>query len=233
MTLYKIECKYTYSENINGFYFHFFTDLKIMDAPGQLLAYCFNPQKASDNYLRLCQLIALLCGDLFRDILSRYIKPTDLRSELDNNKQKLVNIFNKQQQNQIYPATGNTSLTAKDFDITIIYILLRNICNIPSHKTGWGNPPAKGDNSIAAGIEIIRLTRNSISAHSTNGMIEDPVFDKHWKELRNVVVQIETQLTGSELYKRGVDFLHSCNLTSVGTEAYDNGEKSKQGKFNF
>lgn len=204
-----------------------------MDAPGPLEAPCFNPQKASDNYARLSQLITLLCGDLFRDILSRYIKPADLRSELDNNKQKLVKFFNKQQQNQIYPATGNTSLTAKDFDIPIIYILLRNICNIPSHKTGWGNPPAKGDNSIAAGIEIIRLTRNSIYAHSTNGMIEDPVFEKHWKELRNVVVQIETQLTGSDLYKRGVSFLHSCNLASVGTEAYNNEEKSKQGKFNL
>lgn len=202
-----------------------------MDAPGLLLAPCFNPQKAGENNLRLCQLITLLCGDLFRDILSRYIKPTNLRSELDNNKQKLVNIFNKQQQDLIYPATGYTSLTAKDFDIPIIYILLRNICNIPSHKTGWGNTPAKGDNSIAAGIEIIRLTRNSLLAHSTNGMIEDPVFKSHWQELRDVVVQIETQLTGSDLFKRGVDFLHSCDLTSVVTEACDNGEKSKQGKF--
>lgn len=202
-----------------------------MDAPGSLLAPCFNPQKASDNYLRLCNLITLLCGDLFRDILSRYITPTNVRSELDKNKQKLENFLNKQQQNLIYPATGNTSLTAKDFYITIIYILLRNICKIPSHNAGWGNPPAKGDNSIAAGIEKIRLTRNLILAHSTNGMIEDPVFEKHWNDLRDVVVQIETQLTGSDLYKRGVDFLHSCNLTSVGTEADHNEEKSKQGEF--
>lgn len=226
-----MKCKYTYTEDINKFDFHFLTDLKIMDAPDSLLAPCFIPQKASDNYSRLCHLITLLCGDLFRDILSRYIKPIYLRSQLDNNKQKLVNIFNTQQQNLIYPATGNTSLTTKEFDITIIYILLRNICNIPPHKSGWGNPPAKGDNSIAAGIEKIRLTRNLIIAHSTNGMIEDPVFEKHWNDLRDVVIQIETQLTGSELYKRGVDFLHSCNLSSVGTEADHNEEKSKQGEF--
>lgn len=203
-------------------------DLKIMDAPGSSLAPCFNQQKANINHLRICQLITLLCGDLFRDILSRHIKPTNLRLELDTNKRKLEKILNKQQQNLIYPATGYTPLTAKDFDIPTIYILLRNICNIPSHKAGWGNPPAKGDNSIAAGIERIRLTRNSILAHSTNGMIEDPEFEKHWKELRDVVVKIETQLTGSDLYKRGVDFLYTCNLTSVGTEAYHNEEKSKQ-----
>lgn len=204
-----------------------------MDVAGSSLAPCFYPQKASENYLRLCQLITMVCGDLFRDILSRYIKPADLRSELNNNKQKLVNKFNKQQQNLIYPGTGNTSLTAKDFDISTLYILLRNICNIPSHRAGWGNRPAKGDKSIAAGIEIIRLERNSILGHSTSGIIEDLVFETHWKELRNVVVQIETQLTGSGLYKRGVDFLYSCNLTSFGTKACHNEEKSKEGTLNL
>lgn len=204
-----------------------------MDAPGSLLAIYFNPKKATENHLRICQLITMLCGDLFRDILSRHVQPTNLRSELDKNRPKLEKILNKQQRNLIYPVTGNTLLTAKDFDISIIYILLRNICNIPSHKAGWGNPPAKGDNSIAAGIEMIQLKRNLIPAHSTNGMIEDLEFEKHWKELRDAVVQIETQLTGSDLYERGVDFLHSCNLTSVGTEAYHNEEKSKQGKFNL
>lgn len=204
-----------------------------MDAPDSLVAPCFNSQKANENHLRICQLITMLCGDLFRDILSRHIQPTNLRSELDRNRPKLEKILNKQQKNLMYPVTGNTLLTGKDFDISIIYILLRNICNIPSHKAGWGNPPAKGDDSIAAGIEMIQLKRNLISAHSTNGMIEDLEFEKHWKELRDVVIQIETQLTGSDLYKRGVDFLHSCNLTSVGTEADHNEEKGKQGDFNL
>lgn len=198
-----------------------------MDAPGSLLSSCFNPKKATENHLRICQLITLLCGDLFRDILSRHIKPSNLRLELDKNRPQLEKILNEHQKNLIYPATGNTLLTAPDFDISIIYILLRNICNIPSHKNGWGNPPAKGDNSIAAGIEIIQLKRNLILAHSTNGMIDDLEFEKHWKDLRDAVVQIETQLTGSNLYKQGVDFLHSCNLFSVGTEVHHNNEKSK------
>lgn len=212
---------------MNKFHFHYFTD---PNAPGSQLAPCFNPKKANNNHFRICQLITLLCGNLFRDILSRYIKPTNLRSELDKKKNKLEKFLNKQQQELIYPATGNTPFKAKDLDIPTIYILLRNICNIPSHKEGWGNPPAKGDNSIAACIERIRLARNSILAHSTNGMIEDQVFEKHWKKLRDVVVQIETQLTGSDLYEQGVDFLHTCNLFD-GTEAYYYEEKRKQGMF--
>lgn len=202
-----------------------------MEAPGSLLAPCFNPQKATENHLRICHLITTLCGDLFRDILSRHIKPSNLRLELDKNRPQLEKKFNKQQKNLIYPANGNSLLQATAFDISIIYILLRNICNIPSHRNGWGKHPAKVDNSIAAGIEIIHLKRNLISGHSKNGMMEDLEFEKHWTELRDAIIQIETQLIGSIFFKRGVDFLHSCNLTSVGTEAYHNKEKSKQGKF--
>lgn len=209
------------------------TSLQIMDSPGSLVAPCFNPQKATENHFRICRLITMLCGDLFRDILSRHIHPTNLRSELDKSRPKLEGILNKQQKNLIYPTTGNSSLTAINFDISIIYILLRNICNIPSHRNGWGNPPAKGDHSIAACIDMIHLKRNSISAHSPNGMIEDLEFEEHWKKLEDAIVQIEEQLTGSDLYKRGVDFLHFYNPSSVETKAYQNEEKSKQDKFSL
>lgn len=183
----------------------------------------FNPRRATENYLRLCLLITVLCGDLFRIILSIYIKPSNLRSELDKNRTKLEKNLNTAQKNLIYPPAGNAFLTTKDCDISVIYILLRNICNIPSHNAGWGNPPAKGDNSIAACIERIRLQRNLILAHCTNGMVEELMFKNHWDELRNAVVQIETQLIGSELYKRGVDSLLTCNLTSVPTEPTEQG----------
>lgn len=43
----------------------------------------FMPQISTENYSRLCQLIMKICSDLLRDILSRYIKPAELRSELD------------------------------------------------------------------------------------------------------------------------------------------------------
>lgn len=57
----------------------------------------FNPQKGTENFLRLCRLIMVLCNDLFRDILSHYIKPSDLRAELDKNKKKLMTIMNTDQ----------------------------------------------------------------------------------------------------------------------------------------
>lgn len=49
----------------------------------------FYAAKATENFARLCQLIMTIFSDLLRDVLSRYIKPADLRSELDNNRRKL------------------------------------------------------------------------------------------------------------------------------------------------
>lgn len=62
------------------------------DVPGPSTAPYFMPRKATENFARLCQLIMTICSDLLRDVLSRYIKPADLRSELDNNRRKLEKI---------------------------------------------------------------------------------------------------------------------------------------------
>lgn len=180
-----------------------------MDLPGISTVSHFNPRKATDNFLRLCRLITEPCSDLLRIVFSHYIKPSDLRKELDNNKTKLEKILNAQQRDLVYPATGNPTLAVKDFDISILYILLRNICNIPKHKNGWGNDPNKGDNSIAACIERIRCQRNVIVAHS-NGMVEDTKFENSWSELQDAIVEIEKQLIGGKFFEGSVEYLHDC-----------------------
>lgn len=183
-----------------------------MSDQGPLSTPYFNPSKSTVNYLRLCLLITTICSDLLRDILSRYIKPADLQSELNKNRTKLENIMNAQQKEEIYDKTGARLSTAKSLDISVLYILLRNICNIPKHVNGWGKTPQIGDNSIAACIEIIRIYRNSISAHTSNGRIEEMEFKDYWSELQKAVIQIENQMIGGDLYERGVKFLYSCNI---------------------
>lgn len=104
--------------------------------------------------------------------------------------------MNQQQKQLIYSVACKTSLAAKDLDISLLYIILRNICNIPSHKNGWGKQPMKGDNSISACIERIRFQRNLISAHSTNGDVDEAKFHNYWDELSCTVLEIEKQLIG-------------------------------------
>lgn len=180
--------------------------------PRQSSTHYFHRGKPAENFLRLCRLITTICADILRDVLSRYIKPADLRSELDKNRHRLEKIMNTEQKKLIYPANGNKALAAKHLDISVIYMVLRNICNIPKHKNGWGNPPKTGDNSIAACIERIRIQRNEVLAHNINDVMEETEFNNRWTELEETVLEIERQLTGGNLYERGVRYFLRCDL---------------------
>lgn len=180
--------------------------------PAGSTSLCIRPQTSTENFSRLCQFIMKICTDLLRDILSRYIKPAELRSKLDKNKCKLEKIMNQQQKQLIYPVACKTPLAAKDLDISLLYIILRNICDIPGHKNTWGKQPMKGDNSISACIERIRFQRNLISAHSTNGEVDEAKFQNYWDELKCTVLEIEKQLIGGESYERAVKSLLTCDL---------------------
>lgn len=59
------------------------------DVPGPSKTSYITPGKSTENFFRLCQLIMTICSDLLRDILGHYIKPSNLRSELDKNKKKV------------------------------------------------------------------------------------------------------------------------------------------------
>lgn len=176
--------------------------------------------KATENFSRLCQLIVTICSDLFRIILSYDIKPHNLRTALDTNKKTLNKFINTQQKQLLYPGKGKASLMAKDLDFSVLYVLLRNICSIQTHKNGWGFLPDPSDNSTAACIDRIRIQRNLISGHSTTGSMDNASFHNCWIIVENSVVEIEKQLTGGDMFKRAVNALYLCELSPSGTKRY-------------
>lgn len=184
--------------------------------PGPSVTPCHSIEKEKENFCRLCQLIMTICSDLFRDILSYYIQPTDLRSTLDKNSQKLQTLkcINSHQLDILYPASGNTQTKVEDMDMCLLYTLLRNVCKIKPHAKKWGYPPNKGDSSLGACIERIRIMRNSIYGHCKTGSIEDVDFKNYWTDLKTNIVEIEKLLLVGNSYEQKVDKLLSCELSS-------------------
>ena len=201
------------------------------DVPGPSSALPFSLTKAAENYCRLCQLIVTVCSDLLRLILSRYIEPANLRRELDKNKGKLQNIIKNNEQRQLlYPAPAGSSVKAQDLDLTLLYTLLRNVCNIPQPQCKWGKTPHTVDVSLVACIERIRIQRNLISGHRSIGEIEDPDFQNIWQDLKDNIVKIEEQLFGGDMFRRRVDELFSCELSKSEAQTYVEEFQCLQGK---
>lgn len=202
------------------------------DIPGSSSTPYFSPRKSTENFSRLCQLIMTVCSDLFRTILSHHIKPENLRMELDRNRTRLLKILNVEQSNLLYPpASQSKYLVSSDMDLSILYILLRNICKIPTHQNGWGQTPKSGDKCLAACIDRVRIHRNMISGHSTIGEIDDTLFQNIWSNLSSDIIKIEQVISGGNMFERGVDELLKCELNPSRAQKYVEAFRNIQCKY--
>ena len=119
------------------------------------------------------------CASLLQEVLRQYIPETDMHRVLNNpaNKQLMERLLSKEQKSILYPQTGVFNGSYADFDVSLLYRLIRNLTRIHDHKTGWGNEPDIMDNSIAANIERIRILRNKY-AHCSPSHLPDTEFEK-------------------------------------------------------
>ena len=88
----------------------------------------------------------------------------------------------------LYPASGNPD--SKNYDITLLTILLRNICRLPSPVTGWNTMPPVADRSIEANITRIKLFRNEVYAHVSSTEVEDAQFENLWQSISQALVDL-------------------------------------------
>ena len=182
------------------------------------------PSKESTNYMRLCQLIVTICTDVLRCVLDKYIPPSNLQSTLNIHRGLLTGHgchLSKQQKAILFPRGPiPTVVSSKDFDISLLYTLLRNIAGIPPHGNGWGNNPTTGDTCLSACIETIRITRNNLNGHNLTGKICDSDFNDVWSTLKVAVTEIETQeLTGTS-FVQDIDNLHAADMDPATSQQY-------------
>ena len=92
--------------------------------------------KENENYARLCRAIVDLMTFILREILTLYILPTDIeRKALPFLSTKLKNLC-AEQWDLIHKANINGYT---DFDITLLYALLRDVCTTAQKpSTKWG-----------------------------------------------------------------------------------------------
>ncbi|XP_062589885.1 uncharacterized protein LOC134251480 [Saccostrea cucullata] len=152
--------------------------------------------KETTHAARVSRLLLDPCTDLFRDILRDHVTEIQLPGILQTEKTTLTPILNKAQRELLYPRTGNFTGTYKEFDLSLLYILLRNVSGIKAHQNGWAKSPNPLDRSLSANIDRIRETRNTYCGHAVTVFLSESDFQNLWQELTIIIGELECSLPG-------------------------------------
>ena len=99
-------------------------------------------------------------------------------------------IINQNQWDKLYPAYPNNP-NINDFDITLLSVLLRNICGLsPPSTTGWDKFPTPLDHSVEADIVRIKLFRNKHFGHIPHSAVSEADFKALWAEISSPLVRL-------------------------------------------
>ena len=131
---------------------------------------------------------------VLRKIFDRYHPPANLLADLNANYHTLNNllkrrVLHKPQWDLLFPPGGATP-DSNTFDITLLFLLVSNICGLPPPPSGWHTKPLPSDTSVEANLARIKFFRNELYGHVTTTGIDTPTFSALWLELSAVLVAL-------------------------------------------
>ena len=171
----------------------------------------FSSSKETNNYARLCRLLVDVGTQALRDTFDRIHPPATLYNILSNTSSaystlkwlQKKNILNPTQWGKLYPPV-TSSVSSASFDITLLMVLLRNICGLsPPASTGkWDELPLHGDNSTEANIARIKYYRNNVYAHASHASVDDATFEVLWQDISNPLLALGSGKTYANAISR-------------------------------
>ena len=131
---------------------------------------------------------------VLRTVFDRYHPPASLLADLNANYHTLYNllrrrVLHKPQWDLLFPPGGATP-DSNTFDITLLFLLLTNICGLTPPHLGWHTKPATSDTSVEANLARIKFFRNELYGHVTTTGIDTPTFSALWLEISAVLVSL-------------------------------------------
>ncbi|XP_056008710.1 uncharacterized protein LOC125661395 isoform X2 [Ostrea edulis] len=165
--------------------------------------YASTPETTNAN--RACRAVLGPCTDGLRDILRLYVPPHTFPHTIKLKKLDLPRLT-ADQRDLILPRHGSYTGNFRDMDISLLYILLRNISGISPLSKDWGNYPDPSDTSLSANIERIRWVRNRC-VHSCNPSMSSTDFNTIWSTIRSTMADLDAFLVNGNKYEKEVDFL--------------------------
>ena len=148
--------------------------------------------KETTNFARLCRLIVDVGSHALRNIFDSIHPPAGLHVVLTASQTILRTlrarrILTATQWGKLYPSSLS-SVSSRDFDITLLMLLLRNICGLIPPATGWDSLPLDADTSAEANIARVKYYRNHVYGNASQASVDDATFNAYWQEISNALV---------------------------------------------
>ena len=174
----------------------------------------FASTKGTTNYARLCRLLVDVGSQVLRSTFDKIHPPATLHTVLGSTSvhyatlQSLYKgrkkVLNPTQWGKLYPTHAPVSSAA--FDITLLTVLLRNICGLGPPANGWDRLPLATNISIADDIARVKYYRNTVYGHASQASVDDSSFSAYWQEVREALVRL-----GGAHFRAEIDNLeHDC-----------------------
>ena len=131
---------------------------------------------------------------MLRIIFDGYHPPARLSAGLNAQSFTLNSLLGKKvlraaQWDKLFPPDG-AAPDSQTFDITLLFLLLANICGLSPPRSGWHSKPSPGDNSLEANLARVKFFRNELYGHVTSTGIDTPTFSSLWKEISAALVAL-------------------------------------------
>ena len=152
------------------------------------------------NGARLIRLIVDVGTETMRNYFDSIHPPATLNAVLHSEYDTLrrIGAINRTQMQTLFPPSGMHPAmpsTSNDYDITLLFILIRNICGLTPPAsirggTSWDENPPLADMSPEADLARIKHYRNKIYAHIKSTEVRDDDFLTYWNTISSALVRL-------------------------------------------
>lgn len=146
--------------------------------------------KEEQNFIRFVKARDDVMPLPLRDILDWQIKPKDLHLRI----QSCSTLISGETSLDSYQISLIKKKDYSNFDVTLLYKLLRNLCTGLKPTQRWGIKPKVSATTIGDDIERIRLFRNEFG-HFKSSYIPEGEFNTRWTELKVVVDRLQKAMS--------------------------------------
>ncbi|XP_046857733.1 uncharacterized protein LOC124451147 [Xenia sp. Carnegie-2017] len=185
--------------------------------------------KTEENGSRLSKLLINKGTQALKTTLQSLLKPSCLAGKLKDHSTKKTltslkfKVIKNEQWDLLYPSVGDPDI--ENFDITLLTVLLRNICGLTAPHGGWNSFPSSSDTSISANIARIKFYRNEVYGHITTTSVNDSEFENLWQEMSKALVCLGIQQTEIDELKKAPLSADEANYIDMLKEWYKTEEQ--------